>query len=1221
MELFGGELLAVASCSCSGVSMVPVHPSSYMSGTLIVVVAAAVVVVAVQLFSWEFLALAWRSCSRFRARPLRLSSFVSGTYSVGRLGEVLVACTSFAQVIGLVRLAGQLVTHRDTWRAEFGDAAELPLCLELIRQGVDVFALDYDVILTAMYALTIGAEGDCSRCVLRDPGIEAAALGASGSALPGTAPAKALHTFTLDPGASCCFFRDSTTLTPLSALVPVRLADPSGGPVLGRFLHCYLVFGGSIRLIVRSSPPLVLYELGVYSCPLGCYGHYHHSWGQRVAIYYMDGLSPGHVHPSKWVESTLLWHHHLGHPSLPLLHGMHSRLLVSSLPTSLPPLPPSPAPPYLPCVEGRQHAAPHSSFPPTTTSMQTLHMDVWGPARVSGQGHERYFLLVVDDYMHYTTVFPLRSKGEDLPVLRLHSDRGGEFSSDLLRVFCRGESITQSFTLPASPQQNGIAKRRIGLVMEVARTSMIHAAAPHFLWPFAVWYAAHQLNLWPRVSFLETSPTLRWTGEVGDASVFWIWGSHAFVRDSSADKLSARAIPCVFLGFPPNAPGWQVYNPTSRRVLSFQDKTVLLPQVSQLDPLPGIVPVEVAGESGAARETASEGVDPGGAEFEGAGSGGAGPGGAEPGGAEPAGVEAGGAEREGVDPGGDESEGAESGGAEPQGAASSRGPAGASPRLSPRPEPLSPQQVPTRDTGARGAGVTAGAGGTGGTAATEAGGTRGARTRGTGAAETIGVGGAGAGDPMEPGAAGAGGTGARGSGTGGVGAGGAGAGGTAAGGVGAGGTGADGSSLWLPLQAKVTFGPTSCREKLGKLLLWDLEEKSSCIKDLWQLPIIPWNGKPPATAAAAATAKATTGGEETAATAKETAASAPTYGALDAVKKVQQPQQPHGEVLAGVDATAAWAKASSGNGDVKGEEGINETGNDVGDGNDHQRVRFPTTRRRYPGTTTNLAALGFAPSTADPSLFLCTDTTLPPFYVLVHVDDLVFTTADIEALAHVKSELQKSHTCTDLGELTSYLGLRMTRDRAQRTITLTQSHMVQQVLQRFGFKYSSPQSTPLPTGHSLSAPPSDESVEPSGPYPELVGCLITSGMRLVLGGRAQGYTFSLGSGSVSWRSTRLSSVLSSRYEAEIYAGAMAAQELCWLTYLLTDLGEAPRSPPVLYVDNKAMLALCQEHRLEHRTKHIALRYFFARELEQRGQLRLAYVASRTNTADVFTKAL
>ncbi|CAI7841985.1 unnamed protein product [Closterium sp. NIES-53] len=217
-------------------------------------------------------------------------------------------------------------------------------------------------------------------------------------------------------------------------------------------------------------------------------------------------------------------------------------------------------------------------------------MDVWGPARVRGKGHERYFLLVVDDYSRYTIVFPLRSKGEvpqvlidwihgarrqlserfgsDLPVLRLHLDRGGELSSDLLRAFCRAEGIRQTFTLPASPQQNGIAERRIGMVMDVACTSMIHAVAPHFLWPFAVLYAAHQINLRPRVSLPETTPTLRWTGEVGDASEFRVWGSRAFVRDTSADKLSSRAVPCVFLGFPPDAPGWQFYHPTSRRVQS-----------------------------------------------------------------------------------------------------------------------------------------------------------------------------------------------------------------------------------------------------------------------------------------------------------------------------------------------------------------------------------------------------------------------------------------------------------------------------------------------------------------------------------------------------------------------------------------------------------------------------------------------------------------------------
>ncbi|CAI7761344.1 unnamed protein product [Closterium sp. NIES-53] len=216
------------------------------------------------------------------------------------------------------------------------------------------------------------------------------------------------------------------------------------------------------------------------------------------------------------------------------------------------------------------------------------------------------------------------------------------------------------------------------------------------------------------------------------------------------------------------------------------------------------------------------------------------------------------------------------------------------------------------------------------------------------------------------------------------------------------------------------------------------------------------------------------------------------------------------------------------------------------------------------------------------------------------------------------------------------------------------------VLQRFDFTYSSPQATPLSTCHSLSALPSDESVEPSGPYPELVGCLMclmtctrpdlayplsilsryvapgrhrpkqmaaakrvlrylcsTSGMGLVLGGRSP--VVLTGHADASWVDDLATQRSSQGYTFSL--GAMAAQELCWLTYLLTHLGEPPRSPPVLYVDNKAMLALCREHRLEHRTKHIAFRYFLARELQQRGQLRLAYVASEANTADIFTKAL
>ncbi|CAI7882214.1 unnamed protein product [Closterium sp. NIES-54] len=1204
--------------------------------------------------------------------------------------------------------------------------------------------LHFDAILSAMYALSVSAEGDCYRCVPPDPGIAAAALGAGESGtLSGTAPAEALHTFTLDSGASRCFFPDSTTLTPLHAPVSVRLADPSGGPVVARsstVLRCSAdtmvttTTPGGQRVSISTCtwtgrhlakftrwPGSSLYTLAIEPSPVAASAQVSMS-GQVAASCSCHLLS----------HQTLLWHHRLGHPSLPRLRGMHCRLLVSRLPRSLPPLPPSPAPPYLPCVEGRQCAAPHSSsFPPMTAPLQTLHMDMWGPARVSGQSRERKGE-VVDVLIPWirTVRLQLRERfDQDLPVLRLHSDRGGEFSSTLLRDFCRGEGILQSFPLSDSPQQNGIAERRIGLVMELARTSMIHVAAPHFLWLFAVRYATHQLNLWPCVSLPETSPTLRWARKVGDASVFRVWGSRAFVRDTSTDKLSPRAIPCDVT--------------FDESVLFYR----LFPYCSAHPPPPPLFlargPPPVAIDSGAARGVEPGGAEPGGAASEGAKTGGAEPrgvetGGAEPGGVEPRGVatrsaEPGGAEPEDVEPegvesGGAASEGTESGGVEPQGATSSGGSAGASLRQS-------PQQL--REWFVRHTLLWSGAfGARGGTTTTGPGG---ARTRGTGAAGTGGVEGAGAGDLTESGTIGAGGAGAGGAGVGGSGVGGARA--RGAGAVDPGGA-VRPRSYFVPLlqqPASPLPAPSPYTEQCGGLTE-RREPASHPVSPVRTARRVPRSLPPLVPSTHAMTLRPSSvplraplpappessllevpdpesdrarAANPTVFRLLATAVTDPSFdppsvgGECALGTDVLEDRQEDFESLAAaVPRFASMLLAPEGDPDAPNiptprsyAEAITGTyvdevpppGANIGDGMWIFRVKRPPSsppafKARCLRLQTTLAALGFAPSTADLSLFLCTDTSPPPFYVLVYIDDLVFATADTEALTLVKSELQKRHTCTSLGELRSYLGLQITWDRARRTITLIQSHMVHQVLQRFGLQFSSPQPTPLSTSHSLSAPPSDESVEPSGPYPELVGCLMylmtctgldlayplcllaryvapgrhrkmhwdaakrvlrclcsTSGMGLVLGGRgpvvltghadaswvddsatqrsSQGYTFSLGSCSVSWRSTRSSSVLISSCEAEIYAGAMAAQELRWLTYLLTDLGEQPRSHPVLYVYNKAMIALCQEHRLEQRTKHIALRYFLARELQQRGQLRLAYVATRANTADIFTKAL
>ncbi|CAI7879461.1 unnamed protein product [Closterium sp. NIES-54] len=223
----------------------------------------------------------------------------------------------------------------------------------------------------------------------------------------------------------------------------------------------------------------------------------------------------------------------------------------------------------------------------------------------------------------------------------------------------------------------------------------------------------------------------------------------------------------LFLGFPPDAPGWQFYHPTSRRFLSSQDVTFdesvpyyrlfpyrttslpppplfLAPGPPPVDPLPpqgpaplgvsqvdAVEPVEVAVDSGA-----TTGAEPAGAGSGGAGSGGAETEGAEPGGAGTEGTEPGGAGTGGAEPGGAEPRVTEPGGAECGGAGSARV---ASRGASSRREVLSPQEL--REWFARRWGRAAGAGGT--TATTDSGGTcpRGAGAAGPGGtAEAAGVG-------------------------------------------------------------------------------------------------------------------------------------------------------------------------------------------------------------------------------------------------------------------------------------------------------------------------------------------------------------------------------------------------------------------------------------------------------------------------------------------------
>ncbi|CAI7879585.1 unnamed protein product [Closterium sp. NIES-53] len=1089
----------------------------------------------------------------------------------GRGGSRPRAGSSGASCSGQVQLQRRPREILSPQQLQFGDDAELPSWLELLRQRVDIFAIDYDAILTAMYALPTSAEGACYQCVPPDPDIEptalgageaaalgagaspapgageAAALGASESTAPGagesalygTAPAAALHTFTLDSGDSRSFFRDCITLTPLSRPVAVSLADPSGGSVLAHsstVLPCPAVPTGlhlpsfSTKLVSGAD----LQDAWVDQCTPGGQQVTHCSCTRtgrhlatfthqpRSSLHTLTTVSPlvaesGKVSASGQVFAaasrsdpdfetlrgwgqcgtvpphcssalrTLLWHHRLGHPSLPRLRCMASRVLVTGLPRSLPPLPLGPAPTCVPCVEGRQRAAPHSSeFPSTEAPLQTLHMDVWGPARVRGEGHERYFLLVVDDYSRYIKVFPLRRKGEvtevlidwiraarhqlgesfgsDLPVLRLHSDRGGEFSSDLLRAFCHAEDIRQTFTLTASPQQNGIAERCIGMTPSPLRV------------------------LPPRAGGLAAAGAAGGGGAGGAAGAGAAGGARA--RGAGAAGASGGPAGAGAAGGAGAGGDAGAGAPRGARV-------------GATGAAGG-----VAGAGGAARVRA----DSGGA------------------GAVPAGY--GGSVRprpyfvpllqqlEPVSPlpapspyigptgGLTERREPESRPALPVRAArtSRRGsrqrppPVPGTHQMALRPS-TDPQRVPLPSPPVSSLSALADP---------ESDSLRAASPTVTRLLATVVT------DPSFESTA--------------------------------------VSALVVELvdfaahyrldyaASLVAEFESVCPPSVGGEcalstdVLEDRQEEFQCfaadLPHLVSMLLAP-EGDPdaPDIPTPRSYAEAIEGPYSSQ---WQTAMDAEMASWKSTGTYVDEVPPPGANIVDGmwifrvkrppgsppVFKARYVARGLSQRQGVDYFQTFSSTPKmttlrvllQVATQRDYElhSLDFSTAflqgslheeiwLRRPPGFTgsfppgtqwslrrpvyglrqaphewhdtlrTTLAALGFAPSTADPSLFIRTDTTLLPFYILVYVDDLVFATAYTAGLAHVKSELQKRHTCTDLCELRSYLGLQITRDRARRTITLTQSRMVQQVLQRFNFTYSSPQATPVYSPLALSS--------------------------------------------------------------------------------------------------------------------------------------------------------
>jgi transposase InsO family protein len=330
------------------------------------------------------------------------------------------------------------------------------------------------------------------------------------------------------------------------------------------------------------------------------------------------------------------------------------------------------------------------------------------------------------------------------------------------------------------------------------------------------------------------------------------------------------------------------------------------------------------------------------------------------------------------------------------------------------------------------------------------------------------------------------------------------------------------------------------------------------------------------------------------------------------------------------------------------------------------------------------ANLGFTRIDEDHSIFV-RETHLGLVTLLVYVDDLLLIAKSRIAVDDLKKQLSAEFQVKDLGVAHSFLGIHITRNRQDGTLTLSQTGFAQAVLKRFKMDESKPVSTPMDRDASTLHQQSEhDQAFPKDIYLRAIGSLMylalgtrpdlsyavgflarfssepreshwaavkrilryvrgTTNLGLVYerGGLAtlegfvdadwagdksdrkstSGFGFAFGGALISWLSKKQSSVALSTTEAELIAASLATREAVWLRNFLSTFSRATREPTPLHIDNRGVLSLISNPVFHSRTKHIAIQEFYVREKSADGTVAPLYIASTENLSDIFTKAL
>ncbi len=334
-----------------------------------------------------------------------------------------------------------------------------------------------------------------------------------------------------------------------------------------------------------------------------------------------------------------------------------------------------------------------------------------------------------------------------------------------------------------------------------------------------------------------------------------------------------------------------------------------------------------------------------------------------------------------------------------------------------------------------------------------------------------------------------------------------------------------------------------------------------------------------------------------------------------------------------------------------------------------------------------LVSAGYRKSDADSCLYVKSiknDDGRISFVILgVYVDDIIPVSNDIEMLNDEKESLCRRFDMDDRGEARYLLGMLIKRDRAAKTLSISQQSYTENILRRFGMESSKPVSTPLEPGKKFHELTDDDECFDTQTYQQAIGCLTylsvisrpdiaaavgtlsqymskpskehwmgvkrilrylkgTLNFGLKYSARnpelvgysdsdwagdidtrrsTSGYVFQIGNSTISWSSRKQATVAKSSTEAEYVALSMAAQEAIWLNRLMSDLGQNMDEPITIFEDNQGAMELAKNPKYHSRTKHIDICHHFIRERVMSNEIKVMYCNTKNMIADIMTKAL